>query len=308
MKKVSVIIPTYKRPVAYVSRAVASVIHQTYQNIEIIVIDDSPNAFEARSDVAAYFAGIPDERIVYIQNEHNMGGSLARNRGISIASGDYITFLDDDDEYLPQKIENQVMFMLDQDCDLSFSNMIMYNTSGEVVDYRDYTDIPSFENNQLLIFHLMKHLTGTPTFMFKAEKLRGIGGFDDAIMGQEFYLMLKSIERGLTIRYLQECNVKVYKHELGAITSGENKIRGENALYEYKKKYFYQLTKKEIRFIRMRHYLVLAVAHKRNKNYMAVLSTAFSAVISAPIECTTQIIQRLGKIKKNIKEINDANV
>ncbi|MFR2987776.1 MAG: hypothetical protein ACLTMR_02840 [Faecalibacillus sp.] len=102
--------------------------------------------------------------------------------------------------------------------------MIMYNSSGIVVDFREYTDIPAFDNESLLHYHLMHHMTGTPTFMFKTNKLREIGGFEDAKMGQEFYLMLKSIEKGLSIGYIPECDVKVYKHEEGGITQGKIKL------------------------------------------------------------------------------------
>lgn len=298
MSKVSVVIPTYQRPVEFVSRAVESVIHQTYPDIEIIVVDDSPISFEHRSEIAAYFSGMDNENVIYVQNEKNMGGSLARNRGIALANGDYISFLDDDDEYYPQKIEKQIDFMRKEECDLSFSDMVMYNSSGKVVDYREYRDIPSFDNEALLPYHLMKHLTGTPTFMIKTEKLHEIGGFDDAIIGEEFYLMLKAIERGFKIRYLPECDVKVYKHGLEATSKGENKIKGENELYEFKKKYFDRLSSKEIRFIKMRHYLVLAVVYKRNKKYLLLLTSALRALLTAPLECTRQICRRLKKIKE----------
>lgn len=181
--KVTVIIPTYKRTVEFLSRAVLSVANQTYDNIEIIVIDDSPESYEHRNDIKDYMNSVSSERIQYYQNEKNMGGSLARNRGISLAHGSFISFLDDDDEYNPEKLSKQVQFMLEGDYDLTFSDMIMYSTSGTVVDYRDYKDIPAFDNESLLHYHLMRHMTGTPTFMFKTEKLREIGGFEDAKMG-----------------------------------------------------------------------------------------------------------------------------
>ena len=176
--RVTVIIPTYKRTVDFLSRAVKSVIAQTYPNVEIIVIDDSPSDYKLRNSIKEYMDTIVNDNIKYFQNEKNMGGSLARNRGIELATGDYISFLDDDDEYMPEKIEKQVKFMLCSGNDLSFSNMIMYSPAGAVVDYRDYNDIPAFDNTSLLHYHLMRHMTGTPTFMFKTDKLREIGGFE----------------------------------------------------------------------------------------------------------------------------------
>lgn len=293
---VTVVIPTYKRTVAYLSRAVTSVVNQTYKNIEIIVIDDSPETYEERNNIKKYMESVSSEKIRYIQNETNMGGSLARNRGISLANGSFISFLDDDDEYMEEKIEKQVKFMIYSTCDLSFSNMVMLGTNGKVVDYREYKDIPAFDNETLLHYHLMKHMTGTPTFMFRTEKLREIGGFEDAKMGQEFYLMLKSIERGLKIGYLPECDVKVYKHADGGITQGKNKIDGENRLYEFKKKYFERLSKKEIRFIRFRHWAVMVVAYKRNHMYIKMLFSGIKAFISSPLDFFSQVFGFVRKV------------
>lgn len=296
---VTVIIPTYERTVEYLSRAVQSVIKQTYRDIELIVIDDSPDSYEHRDEIKIYMDSVLSEHIFYYQNEKNIGGSLARNKGISLAHGSFISFLDDDDEYKPEKIEKQVKFMIEKDYDLTFSNMIMYNTRGTVVDYRDYKDIPAFDKESLLHYHLMKHMTGTPTFMFKAEKLREIGGFGDVKMGQEFYLMMKSIESELKIGYFPECDVKVYKHANGGITQGKNKINGENCLYEFKKKYFSKLNKKEIRYINFRHWAVMVVAYKRNHKYLNMLGAGIKALISSPSDFVTQVFGFVCKVVKN---------
>ena len=297
--KVTVIIPTYKRSVDFLSRAVKSVMNQTYTNIEIIVIDDSPSDYKGRDQIKKYMQGISKENIKYFQNKKNLGGSLARNIGIELASGEYISFLDDDDEYMPEKIEKQVKYMLYTGVDLSFSNMIMYSPSGTVVDFREYNDIPAFDNSTLLHYHLMKHMTGTPTFMFKTEKIREIGGFEDAKMGQEFYLMLKSIEKGLTIGYIPECDVKVYKHADGGITQGKNKIDGENRLYEFKKGYFNQMSNSEIRFINFRHWAVMVVAYKRNCMYMQMFGAGIKAFISSPKDFVEQVTGFIRKICKH---------
>ena len=282
---VSVIIPSHKRDLATVRRAVESVVNQTYKNIEIVVVDDSPADFEDRNAIADYVNSIDFEgTAVYIRNENPLGGSLARNVGIEACTGDYVTFLDDDDEYYPKKIENQLGFMLENNCDLSFSDMIIYNTAGKVVDYRDHPGIADFSNDTLLRYHLTKNLSGTPSFMFKTEKLREIGGFPDAKMGQDFYVMLRAIECGLDIKYCKTCDIKVYKHSNGGISQGRNKLSGENSLFEYKKKYFPRLTKSEIRFVKFRHYAVMVVAYLRNKNPLFALGMGVMAFVSSPAD------------------------
>lgn len=279
-------------------RALKSLQNQTYENIEIIVVDDSPNDYAGRQDIIDRMAEIcrQDCHVKYLINEKNLGGSLARNRGIATATGEYITFLDDDDEYLPQKVENQLRFMQTGEYDLTLSDMIMYDDNGKVVDVREHRNIPSFENDTLLKYHLMRHLTGTPTFMFKSQKLKEIGGFEDAIMGQEFYLMLKSIEHGLKIAYMPKCDVRIYKDAAESISQGRNKINGENKLYQFKQKYFSILNDEEIRFIKFRHWAVMAVAYKRNKDYGSMVGALAKALCVSPKLLVSEGFKFLKKI------------
>ena len=301
---VSVIIPTYKRTWEYLYRAVKSVLQQTYENVEIVVVDDSPDSFEYRNEIKEHMDELcqVDQRVRYLTNEKNIGGSLARNRGIFEAKGFYITFLDDDDEYLPEKIAHQVKFMEEQGCDLSFEDMTIYNDKNDVVDVRQYNDIRRFDNEYLLHYHLMKHMTGTPTFMFKTENLIHIGGFEDAKMGQEFYLMLKAIEAGLKIRYYPICDIKVYKHRGEAITTGKNKINGEKSLYAFKKKYFKRLRLRERLFIRFRHHAVMVVAYIRNHNYLRAIGSGLLALVVSPIDFFGQIFGFFKRVVKGRTE------
>lgn len=279
---VSVILPTYKRNLGFVSNAIQSVLNQTYENIEIVLVDDSPNYYETVKIVKDYVDSLNTDKILYIKNEKNLGGSLSRNVGIFAAHGDYITFLDDDDEFLPEKVEKQLNFMLENGCDMSFSDMIMYRLNGDVCDYRDHKGITSFDNEFLLRYHLTKNLSGTPSYMFKTEKIREIGGFRDAKMGQDFFLMLCAIESGLNIRYHKSCGVKVCKHNDGGISQGQNKIDGENMLYEFKKQYFNRLTPSEIRYVKFRHLVVMAVAYKRNHMYTKMIQSAVASFFTSP--------------------------
>lgn len=299
-KRVSVIIPTYKREIKYLSRAINSIKSQTYNNIEVIIVDDNPSDSDYRKQVMKFMQQYSDDpNVIYIMNSTNIGGSLARNKGINAATGEYITFLDDDDEYLPRKVEKQLKFMIENDCDLSFTNLKLVNENKVVVDYREYSGLKKFDNETLLKYHIMRHLTGTPTFMFKVEKLKEIGGFEDAKMGQEFYLMLKSIENNMKICYLNDCDVIAYRHSDGGISHGSNKIIGENNLYNFKKKYFYMFTRREKMFIRFRHYAVLVIAYKRNENYFLALLTALEMVIASPIDFVGEFSRLLVNIFRN---------
>ena len=109
---VSVIIPTFKRS-DMLPRAIESVLNQTYPNIEIIVVDDNDPTTEWRKKTSLLMSKYEsDSRIKYIKHDKNCNGSVARNTGIRNANGDIVAFLDDDDEFLPKKIELQVEYLL----------------------------------------------------------------------------------------------------------------------------------------------------------------------------------------------------
>jgi glycosyltransferase involved in cell wall biosynthesis len=298
--KVSVIIPTYKREVKYLSRAIDSLKSQTHSETEIVVVDDNPKESLHR-DATEKFMELyrDDSKVIYYKNPQNVGGSLARNNGIGVATGEYITFLDDDDEYLPGKIEKQLKFMLSNDYDMSFTNLKLVNEYKVVVDFREYTWVKSFDKKSLLKYHLMKHLTGTPTFMYRIEKLKEVGCFEDAKMGQEFYLMLKSIEGGLKIGYLNDCDVIAYRHNDGGISQGRNKIKGELSLYNFKRKYFSVFNMREKMFIRFRHYAVMTIAYKRNGDYIRTLGSATKMILSSPGDFISELVKFVFNITKN---------
>lgn len=106
-KLVSVIIPTYKGA-NKLSRAIESVLNQTYQTIEIIVVDDNDPLSVEREETEKVMNKYNKSEIMYIRHELNKNGAAARNTGIQASNGDYICFLDDDDFYLPDRIQKSL--------------------------------------------------------------------------------------------------------------------------------------------------------------------------------------------------------
>ncbi|MCD6599969.1 MAG: glycosyltransferase family 2 protein [Dehalococcoidia bacterium] len=104
--KVSVIIPTFRRP-DLLKRAIKSVLEQTFQDFEIIVVDDN-NPGEIEIQTHEIVRDFNDERLRYVPHEINKGNAAARNTGINLAKGEYVAFLDDDDIFLPQKLKEHI--------------------------------------------------------------------------------------------------------------------------------------------------------------------------------------------------------
>lgn len=280
---VSIIIPSYSRPPAFVRRAIDSALAQTHRNIEILVVDDNPPGSPAREALGrlleAYGA---DPRVRSVINPKNMGGSEARNEGVKAAKGEYLAFLDDDDEFLPNKIEAQLKLMLENGLDMSFSDYKLVDDSGRVMDYRHFRDIPAFDRESLFKYHMLRHMTATTTFMYRAEALKRIGGFQRAATGQEFYLMMRTIERGLKIGYLPGQYSTAHYHDQGRVSSGPGKVKGENALYAYKKSFFHRLTPRERRFVRFRHWAVLTMVRLRDRKPLALVGAAAMMCLASP--------------------------
>lgn len=104
MPRVSVIIPTYNRSRS-IESAIQSVLVQTYQDLEVIVVDDG-STDETRDLIFALMK--EDQRIQYLKHDTNRGAQAARNTGIRAAQGDWIAFLDSDDRWLPYSLESRL--------------------------------------------------------------------------------------------------------------------------------------------------------------------------------------------------------
>ena len=102
--KISIIIPVYNVE-RYIDRCIISVLDQTYQNLEIILVDDCGNDQSMYKAESAINNHINKSKVIIIKHDQNRGLSAARNTGINTASGDYIYFLDSDDALYPNSIE-----------------------------------------------------------------------------------------------------------------------------------------------------------------------------------------------------------
>ena len=291
--RISVIIPTYRRA-DFLDRAVKSVLSQDYQDVEVVVVDDNGPDSPDRAAAAEKLAAIQDDRVVFVQPEVHLGGGGARNRGIDAATGDYITFLDDDDIYLPGKLSHQAAFM-ERGFEMSFMDVYMRDAAG--VDRERLTHALSEDPGTEALFreHMLRHLTPTAGYMFTREALQSLGGFPNAPSAQEFILMLTAILKPLRIGYLKEALVAQYRHAGERISTGPGKIRGENRLFALKKQHFSGLNGKDRRSIRVRHYATLFYVYAIQKNWPRALLCGFLSAAISPVAAL-----ELWKEKKNI--------
>lgn len=164
---VSVVIPTYNRA-DYISRAVDSVLTQTYKNVEIIVVDDGS------TDNTKHILKHYMDKIHYIHQE-NSGVEAARNAGIRSSSGRWIAFLDSDDYWLPEKLRIQLDCIEKEKVRVCFTNIIYSNETGKNTyelckkEYTLYEPVEFIKHNTLYV----------QTMVIEKSLLREVGKFDE---------------------------------------------------------------------------------------------------------------------------------
>ena len=292
---ISVIVATYKHD-DMLLRALNSLASQTYRNFEIIVVDDNANEeFNSRvNDVITKFRQENENiKLNYIVNKTNLGSAKTRNVGIDASNGEYITFLDDDDLYLPENLEKQVENMIKTGADYGLTDIILYYDDESLCEQRIRNYIKSYKKEDLIRYHLRYHLSGTDTLIFKKEYLEKIGKFGNIDFGDEFLLMLKAIENEGKFTYLPGCYIRAYIHrgEVG-LSNGESKINGENTVFEIRKKYFGYLSKDDQKFVITRHFLVLAFAEFRRRKYFKAAYNGVRALLVSPVNFLRHIKER----------------
>lgn len=225
MPRVSVVIPTCNRP-ELLKRAIRSVLAQTYQDFEIIVVDDGMK--ERAKDAALGFA---DPRIRYIQNDVSLGGGGTRNRGVDEAKGEYVAFLDDDDEWLPEKLEKQV------DALLRASSKAGFVMPSVFLRKSDEEHITFIEDGEMDFSKIaLRRLKGflTSGLLVKRNVLQEVGGFDPELPShQEIDLVVRITQKYHGVGIREPLTINYFGTEGGHIGGDIHKrIRGREMFLE----------------------------------------------------------------------------
>lgn len=246
---VSVVIPTYARDVT-LERAINCILAQTHQNLDIIVVDDNPIASEYRSSTERIMKRYEsDARINYIQNKKNLGGAGARNVGIEAAKGEYIAFLDDDDEYYKEKIEKQLEVFLTSSSEklaLVYCDVEHLGKTGHV----DCTIRKRHKGNCLYEAISDDCIASTSLWLVRKSALVDVEGFTIVPCKQDSTVILKLLEKGYEVDFVPEVLCKYYNFTgVIRISFGPRKVEGELLFREACRRNYKKFTKKQIRNI-----------------------------------------------------------
>lgn len=203
---VSIIMPSYNNA-QYIVKSIDSVLKQTYQNWELIIVDDcsSDNTDEA---VLRY----TDYRIRYFKNKENLGAAKTRNFALREAKGVWIAFLDSDDQWHPEKLSKQMLFMKENNYNFSYTDyriclngkwMPYINTGPDIINKKKMYDYCYIS---------------TLTVMYNKNAI-GLIQIADLRKNNDYAMWLQAIEKSDCYR-LPECLAYYIKHE-GSISSGK---------------------------------------------------------------------------------------
>lgn len=233
--KVSIILTTYKRRPEMVVRAVKSAINQTYTNIEVCVVDDSPNDYEHRDEVKQAILTLGDNRIQVIWHETNKGACVARNTAIHATNGEFVIYLDDDDEFLPEMVERRLTGFTDESIGLVYSKRYLCpnNDKGKM-----YVPKQLMVAGDIFKYTIQKNnIAAFPMIRRKCFDVCGM--FDEVQLSAQDYEMWLRILQKFKANYIDEPLSIVHLHDEERITSTPYKaIQGTERICELYRSYY----------------------------------------------------------------------
>lgn len=262
-------------------RCISSVLAQTYNNIEYIIVDGASN--DNTDEVIASFK---DERLHFIQLETNWPIKETLDLGISLCQGKYITFLDSDDEYLPNKIEKQVKLIesLSEDYGLVYCWMTYYDDKTKKQLSVHKPELRGIIRDEVIGEPV---ISGTPTLMFRIELLRTLDGWksaDEIGIISDWELCARACQI-TKVDFIPESLVNVYENH--------------GSLRQSEKKYYDNICPRSIKFSRyflthfaenfkrrpellFPHYWTLFSCNFRLKHYGCATKWLVKAIINNP--------------------------
>lgn len=268
---VSVVIPTYKRA-DMLKNAINSVQSQTYKNIEVIVIDDNDPNCEHRlktKELMKYYEN--QVNIRYICHSKNLNGSAARNTGIKNSLGEYIAFLDDDDEFLPKKIELQVSRLEELGdqwgiCYTKFSR----EKNGKLFD-RGIEEREGHLNTEILKGTFF--ISAGSNMLLRRSVVEEIGGFNESFKRrQDLEFLLRASLITKIAHVSQDCLIINKDDRSNMLDLEKLKVNTTDFLDSFKE-YINQLPQKEMRKVYTSQYLSIIRYH--------IISLDIKSIISA---------------------------
>lgn len=269
---ISVVITTYGRP-NYLKNAIDSICKNTYKNYEIIIVDDNGEESSFSRETEKIIKNYKNIELKYIKHEKNYGANKARNTGVKAANGNYIAFLDDDDIFLPNKLEEiNTILKTNSDISLIYSGA-NYRNEKNKIKYK-YINFKDYKNK------ILKHnFIGSNSFVvLKKEKIEKLNGFDETLEScQDWDMWIRIIYSGEKIWGINKALVeyKIHDDENRISNNREKRLNGHRKLFKKCEVYLENFTEKEKKEIKAYQEKIIAYIEyscENEKKYKEIMS------------------------------------
>ena len=224
---VSIIIPYYKKK-EYILKTINSILNQSYSQFEIIIIYDDENLSDLNYLDKLFKS---EKKIKIIKNSRNIGAGFSRNKGIENAKGDFIAFIDADDIWKKNKLENQINFMIKEKLEFS-------HTSYEIIDKNDKVLGKRFSRNFIKVDDLIKSCDiGLSTVIFRKKIIDDQTKFPNLKTKEDFVLWIKILQKNIFITSLNETLTSWRKIDNSLSSSTIQKLSDAFKVYNYYMKF-----------------------------------------------------------------------
>ena len=230
---VSIIIPAFNAANT-ITDTLTSALKQTYNNIEIIIVDD--NSTDATAKIVGAISA-KFKNVTYHRNAINKGPAASRNTGILLSSGEYVALLDADDMWFPEKIEKQIDYFLSHpDVSLVFCKSKILRYDGRL-DYLNMTFPHDFFSNPKNVYErlLLGNFINTLSVMVKRDVLKEAGYFDETLfLTEDHDLWLRILEKDFKFGFINEF-LGIYRDN--PIGTSKNTAKFEKAKLDFLNKH-----------------------------------------------------------------------
>jgi glycosyltransferase involved in cell wall biosynthesis len=224
MPRVSVIIPTHNRA-EFLRSAISSVLRQTYRDFELIVVDDA--SADSTHEVVTSFHG---RDIKYVRHDVNKGDAGARNTGLLNSTGDYVAFLDDDDEWLPEKLQAQVELLEASSAKIGgvYTGLLRVNkATGKILD----VIIPTKRGDLFREIFIDSPIV-TSCVVLRRQCFEAVGLFDERIPYNNDYDMWIRIAEQFHFECINEPLVVYHTHERKLTANPALVLQGHELIFQ----------------------------------------------------------------------------
>lgn len=228
---VSCIVTTYRRPVSVLKRALDSIMNQTYQDTEIILVNDGLKEERLHSQIEDLLKSYQRE-VQYIRLQEHQGACGARNAGLKVAAGEYVSFLDDDDEWLPEKLEKQVKWIRENQVVLVYCSHYYVDVAGKMRLIKEPLAKVGVQKDGFLPLLRCNFIGSTSYPLMKTAAVKAVGGFTKGLSSSQDHDLWLRIAREYSIYYCEEPLVKLHYSKDSISRKNKRVIEGYEFLLE----------------------------------------------------------------------------